>query len=59
MALVAVKDKQLPRAYSTLLVPSREVVFAGKDNKGQDYLPSSINSVDYCYPLVIAWLNPL
>ena len=36
-----------------LLVLGREVVFTSKDNKGQDYLPSSINSLDYYNLLII------
>jgi hypothetical protein len=42
-----------------LLVLGREVVPAGKDNKQQDSLASSVNSLDYYCLLAIARLDSL
>jgi hypothetical protein len=57
--LASVADSDSPVAWDILLVLGKQVVLAGKDNKRRDSLASSVNSLDYRYPLAIARLDSL
>jgi hypothetical protein len=54
-----VTDGNSSVAWDVLLVPGREVVLAGKDDKWWDSSASNLDSLDHCKLLAIARLNSL
>jgi len=56
-AIIAYSDS--PVARDIFLVPGRQVVLTGEDDKWWDSPASSVDSLDHCRPLAIARLDSL